>query len=409
MPSRRYLALQEEFFAKQDAMVQWLSSDAKHPDGSYDLSKNEEARRREKELDDLHDELNAMKSLEDLEERHAFASQERHQLATTHRHPGGSGAPQGISHTSLGTLMKDDLQRFAGERKAVDREYSLDAYGWMRPELKANFLTTSWTPEVRRLPRIIDKIAQQITILDLFGTEQMDFSGITYAEETTSTNAATEINENTAFPESSLAMTIRTVTARKIATSIPVSDELLADVTQSAAYIDNRLSTFVRKRLESQLLGGDGTPPNILGILNHSATQTQAKGGDDVLTAIFKAITKVRVTGQTDPNFILMHPNDFQDLRVLKGSDGQFLWGHPSVIGPITIFGLPLIQSTIMTENTALLGDSLQALLYLRQGVEVQLGYVSNQFKEGMQTVRASLRTGFAIFRGEGFCTITGI
>src|SRR5262245_34648917 len=112
-------------------------------------------------------------------------------------------------------------------------------------------------------------------------------------EETTSTNAAVEVAEAAApvnqtpysgtWPDSALAYTERTVTVRKIATWLPVTDEQVQDVSQIAGIIDARLRFFAMQRLDSQIINGNGVSPNMAGLLNTSGTLTQAKGADKTI------------------------------------------------------------------------------------------------------------------------------
>ena len=46
---------------------------------------------------------------------------------------------------------------------------------------------------------------------------------------------------------------------------LPVTDELLADVSGIQGYVNSRLQTMIRLRLDTQVLSGDGTAPNLEG------------------------------------------------------------------------------------------------------------------------------------------------
>jgi hypothetical protein len=47
--------------------------------------------------------------------------------------------------------------------------------------------------------------------------------------------------------------------------------------------------------------------------------------------------------------------------------------------------------------------------LYIRRGLEVQVGYVNDDFTKGKQTVRAGIRCALVIYRGAAYSTVTGI
>jgi HK97 family phage major capsid protein len=148
----------------------------------------------------------------------------------------------------------------------------------------------------------------------------------------------------------------------------------------------------------------------MVGIVNTANVLTQAKGADDIMSAIYKAMVQVRVTGRATPTAVLLHPNDLQDIRLAKDTTGGFIWAHPSTVGPMTLWGVPMVETDILTEGTGLTGDfTAYSQLWNKQGVEVLAGYVGDQFKEGEQTIRASLRAVVTVYRPQAFATITGL
>jgi HK97 family phage major capsid protein len=278
-------------------------------------------------------------------------------------------------------------------------------------ELKTLFETgAGWAAETMRGPKLVDYATRPLRVIDLVPQTTTNQTAIVYMEETTFTNAAVEVAEGGTKPEGALALTERSDTVRKIAVWIPVTDEQLEDVPRIRQYLDNRLGFMVRQRLDSQILVGDGTAPNISGILDRSGLQTQAKGADPVPDAVYKAITKVRVNAFAEPNAAVFHPNDWQDVRLLRTADGVYIWGSPADPGPERIWGLRVVQTTGLTENTGLVGDFEQTELAVKKGVTVE---VSNShgtyFVENKQAVRAEMRAALAVYRPAAFCSVTGI
>ncbi len=129
------------------------------------------------------------------------------------------------------------------------------------------------------------------------------------------------------------------------------------------------------------------------------------------LPSVFKAMTKVRVTGRAVPTHYVTHPNDWQEIRLLRTADGIYIWGNPSEAGPERLWGLPIVQNDALAENTGLVGSFESAWIQLleRRGILLEIGFTGNQFVEGKQTIRASMRTVQVIYRPPAFCTVTGI
>ena len=274
-------------------------------------------------------------------------------------------------------------------------------------------MTTSagWAPEVLRTGKVVEYAYRPVQILDLIPTNTTGQSAIQYMEETTFTNSAAEAAEGGTYAESALALTEMTSNVRKIATFLPVTDEQLEDVEYVRGYINNRLPLFLRLRLDGQVVNGNGTAPNLRGMLNVVGIQTQAKATDTAPDAVYKALTKIRVAGRAQPSGVVMHPTDWQGIRLLKDSTGQYIWGSPTEAGPERIWGLPVAQSDVIAQGTALAGDLItHTELVVRRGVDVQ---VSNShgtyFVEGKQAVRADLRTAFVVYRPAALCTVTGL
>lgn len=279
-------------------------------------------------------------------------------------------------------------------------------------ELKTLMTTSAgWAPEVTRTGRIAEYAYRPVQILDLIPQTTTGQAAVQYMEETTSMNAAAEVAEGGTYAESALALTEMTSNVRKIATFLPVTDEQLEDEPQARGLINNRLPLFVRLRLDGQVVNGSGTAPNLRGFLNVVGIQTQAKATDTAPDAVYKALTKIRVTGRATPGSVIMHPTDWQGIRLLKDSTGQYIWGSPTEAGPERIWGLPVAQSDVIAQGTALAGDfATHTELAMRRGIDVQ---VSNShgtfFVEGKQAIRADVRCALVVYRPAALCTVTGL
>jgi len=265
--------------------------------------------------------------------------------------------------------------------------------------------------EVRRTGALVPYATEERTVRDLMLQGSMDGTSFTYLEETTFTNGATTVAEDGTKPESALAFTERTATARKIATWLPVTDEALADNAFLDSYIRGRLRFMVERTEEVQLLTGNGTPPNLRGINNATGVQTQAKGADPTPDAVYKAITLIRNTGFAEPTAAVFHPNDWQDIRLLRTADGIYIFGGPMDEGPERIWGLEVRVTTAQTENTGLVGAFRPyAQVFQRAGITIAVSSEhASYFIQNRVAILAEERLALAIYRGSAFCKVTGI
>lgn len=271
---------------------------------------------------------------------------------------------------------------------------------------------TGYAPQAVRIPRLVEAALQMPTVADLIPQGTTDQISIVYMEETTTTNSAAMVAEGAAKPESALAFTERTAPVRKVATVLPMTDELLNDAPALRAYVEARLRLFLEKAEETELLtGANNTAPDFTGLLNASNLQTQAKGADPTPDAVYKAMIKIQTTAFLDPSGVIFHPLDWQDVRLLRTTDGLYIWGAPMDPGPNRIWGLPVVLTTAMTQNTALVGAFNTACqIFRRAGVTFAISDQNEDFFiKNKIMMRVEERLAFAIYRGAAFCTVTGV
>lgn len=291
-------------------------------------------------------------------------------------------------------------------------------------ERKTLLTETGYPPSVIRDDLIVPTaLRNPNTVIDLFDVINTDQYQYKYLEETTFTNNAAEASEGSAFGESALAFTERTENIRKFGVSIPVTEELLADVSAVQGYLDSRLRTMLQLRLDSELLNGDGSAPNITGILNKTGINTfdysTFAGNLKRIGQIYQAITEIRKDAFVEPDAIIMHPSDWYDVVTevnavtTSGALNPLFVGAGMMNGAPTasIWGVPVVPTTAISAGTALVGSfgGGQAVhVVSRAGMEVAMSDSHDDFfTKDKVMMKASLRLGFPIYRATAFCSIT--
>lgn len=342
----------------------------------------------------------------------------------------------------------------AGSKSIGDAFVRSDAFSALQAGIKSGAITGKWTTGAVELPdygtkatvsetaspvvqpSVLGGIQQaaavalrQLTINDLIAQGTTDSNTVRYLLETTNVNAAAAVAESAAKPESTITFTQVDEPVRKVATFLPVSDEMLEDVAQIRSYLDNRLALFVQHAVEAQILVGTGAGVNIRGITNRVGIQTGTRSalavtlGEVALsttigTAVYAAITAIRVNAMVEPDGIVMHPTNWAAARVAKDSAGQYLGGGP-MIGAYgnglmtgeTYWGLPVVVTSAMTLNTALVGAfSTMAQVFYRGGLTVEASNSHADFFQLNQTaIRAERRLALAVYRPSAFHLITAM
>lgn len=255
---------------------------------------------------------------------------------------------------------------------------------------------------------------RQRRILDLVTTGQTGSDQVKFARQTTFTNVAAEVAEATTTstgtkPEATIAFEIVTADVKTIAHWVPATRRSLADAGQLQTLIESQLRYGLEYRLESEIVNGDGTGENLTGILNTSNILSQAKSSDTVVDAVHKAITQIRL-GFLEPNGIAMHPTDWEVVRLAKDSDGQYYYGPPALAGQETMWGLPVAVSPAVPDDTSIVGDFTQAVLWLREGVQVLASDShSDFFIKNLIVLLAEMRAAFGVLQPAAFAKVTGV
>lgn len=430
--------LRDQFKVKQEALAA-IFDKAKTDSGEYDFSKVDHAEFKELKttaarLDKIHQMEAELNGLYDEAEKQGKVEDEARKLqdrkftpVAGRPQPGDDkGRPQQFKPLGeLITSRPEYKQHFVGQHykgglafafddlypsDVLSKFYGFDTLG--NVQLKALFSTTAgWAPESIRLPGFVEAVSRPIQVLDILPLGATGQEAIVYMEETTRTHAAAEKAEGIAYAESTFVLTEKSSNVRKITDSIPVTDEQLEDVPQAESYLNGRLVFGLRQRLDGQILAGNGTAPNLQGLSTLTGRLTQAKGTDPIPDAFFKAMRQIRVTGRAVPTHSLIHPTDWEKVRLLRTADGVYIWGNPSEAGPERLWGLPVVQQDIIAAGTGFVGSFQPqwVSLFERRGVDVQVGFVGTQFTEGKRTIRGDLRMALVFFRPAAFSEVTGL
>lgn len=406
-----------ELDAKRDDLA-GIFAEAKTESGDYDMdsikslsgdshAKVEEIRRRNEEIDAL------AKEVGELEQVEAAATNAIRSGDPARVEPGG-GEPKPARESFVQNLFGSDAFKVKGQTSTLELP---EATAQMRPTrqvLNTLFETTDgWPPESTRSGRIDLSPEEEPSILDLVPMIQWGQELYKFMRETTFTNNATEKAEGTAYAEAALDLTEQEEAIRKLPVWIPLTDEQLEDVPGARAYVESRLRFMLEQKLDERLLTGDASasPPQIRGFHNTSSINSQALGTDPIPDAVHKAMTSVRTQGQSQPEAVVFHPENWEEVRLLRTSDGIYIWGSPSEAGPARIWGLPVIQSTHETKGQALVGAFRQHSLFaMRRGVDVQVSSShSDFFINGKQAMRADMRGALVTIRPQAFTEVTGL
>lgn len=214
-------------------------------------------------------------------------------------------------------------------------------------------------------------------------------------------------------PESAMALEVVSAAVKTIAHWIPITKRAAADAGQVRTLVDNFLRYGLDEELEDQMLTGAGTGENFQGINGTSGVQTVGSAGTDI-DAIVDAINAIRTTGRRKPTALVINPADWYSTGFLTAKDtaGNYLVGDPraSIDQLNTLWGLQVVVTEAQTQNTALVGDFRQAVLWEREGVSVMVSdQHSDFFTRNLLAILAERRAAFGVLDPQAFCTVTAV
>jgi HK97 family phage major capsid protein len=279
-------------------------------------------------------------------------------------------------------------------------------------------LTTATGPFtlIEKQPSVIALGQQMLTVADLLSTAQTNSTTIRYIQEDSFTNTAGMVAEDAQKPELTWDLSEVDAAVKKIAVVSRTTTEMMEDYAQIQDYINQRMPFAVQQREEFQLINGDGTGNNLLGVYNVAGVLTQAKGANTNIDSIYLAMTKVRTQGFWEPDALVIHPDNWSVIRLTKTTQGEYVYGDPWVPGPETIFGLRVVKTvnatvTAPTPGPAVVGNwRLGGTVFYRRGIRIEAtNSDANDFSFNRVALRAEQREAVAWWRPKAFCKVTGL
>lgn len=188
-------------------------------------------------------------------------------------------------------------------------------------------------------------------------------------------------------------------TVKKRTAFIKVSEEMLDDIDFMESEIRNELTRELLKDVEAQVYEGDGTGNNLNGIRTVAtafAAGTFAGTIDNanVVDVLTVAWNQIMIAEQEMPSHIFMHPSDVTALKMVKVSstDKRYVDRLAMVAGQLSLDGIPIIPSTLVTQDEYLIGYFPMATVYDKGALSIEVGRDSDDFTKNLVTILAEWR-----------------
>lgn len=253
--------------------------------------------------------------------------------------------------------------------------------------------------------RVYEPTRRPLDVLDLVRLGTTDEAAVPFMRQTTYSPAAVEVAEPTSTatgtkPEATLPFEQVSSPVESIASWVPATTRALSDVDEMKGVIDEQLLFDARRRLEAQLLAGNGTSPNLRGLDNTTGVLTQAKGADSVPLALAKGIAQVIAAGYT-PTAAVLHPDDWVDgVTVILANGGSSLGD---------VLEVPIVKTASGAAGTGYVGAWGQLVVWLRSTDVFVSRTHSDYLARNLAAVLAEIRAAVGVLAPAGFCRVTGL
>lgn len=232
-----------------------------------------------------------------------------------------------------------------------------------------------------RLPGLITLPDTPPTVRDLFMSVSVASSSIEWVKEKLFTNNAGPQNgEGAVKPESAITYEKKSTPVETIAHWIPISRQVLSDVPQLQGLVDGRLRQGLKMKEDLQLLLGDGTNGNLLGLVPQASVYSPA--GMPAIAQGMPGYTRIDhlrwaflqvAKAQYPATFAALSLEDWAVIQMMKTSEGAYIFGTPTDGAAPRIWGKTVVESHNLAANNFLAGSSFAATVYDREEVSVRI------------------------------------
>jgi HK97 family phage major capsid protein len=221
---------------------------------------------------------------------------------------------------------------------------------------------------------------------------------VTYIEQANPEGGAGMTAEGALKSQADFDLIERNAVTKKVTAWIKVSKEMIADLPFMRREIDTELMELVALKLDEQILSGDGTGNNLVGILANAISWSAGTFANAItepnnLDVLRVAISQIQ-GANFEPNYILMNPIDVADFDMTKTAQGEYT--QPMIYtdnsGVKRYNGIQIIENTGVTAGDFLVGDFTKSNLRLREDMNIQVGFVNDDFTKNLFTILCEAR-----------------
>jgi HK97 family phage major capsid protein len=258
--------------------------------------------------------------------------------------------------------------------------------------------------------------SRRVRFLDALSRRPANSNLITWVYQSGKEGAAGGTAEGTTKNQIDFNLVVSSQAVVKRTAFIKVSTEMLDDIDFIESEIKAELMRELLKDVESSAFSGNGTAPNLNGVYTVAtafaagsfATAVDNANEVDVLVV---AKNQIAIAEQDAPNLILMHPTDVTKLKLVKVSstDKRYVERLAMIGGNLSLDGIPIVETTLVTVGEYLMGDFNKALLYELGSLRIEMGLDGNDYTKNLRTILAEWRGAVVVRNNDRTAFVKGV
>jgi HK97 family phage major capsid protein len=320
-----------------------------------------------------------------------------------------------VKESSIKEALKsnvDAIKTLKNNRDAQWVKMTVKAVGTM---LESANVSGGNVPVEQRIAGLNTIASRRVRLMDLVSRGRATSNIISWVYQSGKEGSAGGTAEGATKNQIDFNLVVASQSVVKRTAFIKVSTEMLDDIDFIESEINNELLRELNKDVELTAYSGDGTAPAMNGV---RTTATAFSAGDfalaidnaneaDVLTV---AINQIAIADQPEPTAILCHPTDIAKLLVIKVSatDKRYVDRLQMVAGQLSLDGIPIIKTTLVTAGTYLVGAFNLATLYDLGTLSIEMGLDGNDFTKNLRTIIAEYRGAMVVKNNDRTAFVKG-
>ncbi len=180
---------------------------------------------------------------------------------------------------------------------------------------------------------------------------------------------------------------------KKVAGTVKISKEMLADLAFVQSEINSDLMASIDQAIEDALL--NGAVGGINGIMTNAVNFAAGTFAGTVIAPNISDVIRVAISQIQNANFepthVVLNPADVAKMQLTKTTAGEYT--YPMFLMDVNrVANLIVVSTTNMAAGEFLVGDFSKSNVRMREAMNVQVGYVNDDFQRNMVTILAEAR-----------------